>query len=81
MKNEQQGRFLKLEEASKYLNVSISTLRKWDKDGKLKSIRTVGNHRRWKIEDIQRFIGEEDRSQRNNSEIRVVTYARCSSTE
>ncbi len=36
-------------EACNYLGVSISTLRRWDKQGKIKSIRTPGGQRRFCI--------------------------------
>lgn len=37
-------------EAAKHYGVSIATLRRWDKDNKLDSIRTEGNQRRFCIE-------------------------------
>ena len=37
---------LNLKEAMVFLNVSKSTLHRWDRDGKLKSIKTAGKHRR-----------------------------------
>ena len=33
--------------ASKQLGVSIGTLRRWEREGKIKPIRTHGNHRRY----------------------------------
>ena len=43
-------------EVAETLGVTQVTLRNWDKSGKLKAVRTVGRHRRYKISDIQRFI-------------------------
>ncbi|WAN69552.1 IS607 family transposase [Moorena producens JHB] len=37
-------------EAAEHLGVSISTLRRWDKEGRLDSIRTKGNQRRFCVE-------------------------------
>ena len=37
------GKILKIGEAAEYLNVSIDTLRKWDKSNKLKPLETAGN--------------------------------------
>ena len=74
-----QKKLLKVDEASAYIGVSPHTLRRWDECGKLRSMRTAGGHRRWNIDDLKRFSGEEDAPAR--TEINVVTYARCSSTE
>ena len=38
---------LTINEASNLLGVSISTLRRWEKSGKIKSERTIGGHRRY----------------------------------
>lgn len=43
---------LNIEDASKLLGVSKRTLRNWEKDGKIKSIRTPGNHRRYDKEEL-----------------------------
>jgi len=45
--------YLSSKNTSKLLNVSISTLRNWANNGKIDTIRTVGNHRRY---DIRKFI-------------------------
>lgn len=76
----EQKKLLKIDEASKYIGVSAHTLRRWDECGKLRSIRTAGGHRRWNIDDLRRFAGEDDESIKRN-DICVVTYARCSSIE
>lgn len=51
-------KLLSLKETEKLLNVSKSTLQRWDNSGKLKAIRTQGGHRRYKQSDIERLIGE-----------------------
>ena len=51
-----------IKRASRLLGVSKDTLRNWDDSGKLKSVRTVGNHRRYKISDLKNAIGECDNS-------------------
>ncbi|NEO94518.1 MAG: IS607 family transposase [Moorea sp. SIO3G5] len=53
-------------EAAEYYGVSITTLRRWDKDGRLDSIRTQGNQRRFCIE------GKDPKSKP------VICYARVS---
>ena len=49
---------LTLEETKHILNVSKSTLQRWDNSGKLVALRTEGGHRRWKQSDIDKLIGE-----------------------
>ena len=51
--NEQ--KLLSIGKAANILGVHIDTLREWDKEGKLKSIKTPGNHRRYRISDIEKF--------------------------
>ncbi|MDJ0776044.1 MAG: IS607 family transposase [Mastigocoleus sp. MO_167.B18] len=54
-------------EAAKFYGVSITTLRRWDKEGRLDSIRTEGNQRRFCIQESTK---PEDKP--------VVCYARVS---
>ena len=75
-------KLLTLKETEKLLNVSKSTLQRWDNSGKLKAIRTEGGHRRYKQSDIERLIGENNNETTNKSdEIIVATYARCSTPD
>lgn len=56
-------------EASEILGVHIDTLREWDKKGLLKSVRTSGNHRRYKIGDVRDLLIEKfkrEASERNH---------------
>lgn len=46
-------KYISIGEAAEFLDVSIDTLRRWDKSGKLPSIRTQGKHRVYKKEDLQ----------------------------
>ena len=58
---------------ARYLGVSVVTLRRWEKDGKLTSdTRTFGFHRRYKASRIQQLF-------KQNKEKKVVGYARVSS--
>ncbi|MFB2972320.1 IS607 family transposase [Aerosakkonema sp. BLCC-F183] len=61
------------------LNVSIQTLRLWDKSGKLQAIRTPGNQRRYRESDIIKFIGIETAVK--VKEQSVLLYSRVSSAE
>jgi len=74
------GRLLKIDEASEYLNVSCDTLRRWDRSGKLKPLKTTGGHRRYDTDDLDHFIGKEI-SVESDTPIMCATYARVSSNE
>jgi putative resolvase len=70
MKNE--NNHISIGQASHILGVSVVTLRRWDKIGKLSSIfRTFGDHRRYNIFDIQRLFNKNKRIN--------ICYARVSS--
>lgn len=63
-------------EASKILGVSIMTLRRWDKEGRLPSVKTEGGHRRYDIskikpETVHRFDFKDNK--------KTIAYARVSS--
>lgn len=73
-------RLLTLKETGTLLNVSKSTLQRWDKEGKLIAVRTEGGHRRYKLSDIENIIGKEQ-TVRDNNDIIVATYARCSTQD
>jgi len=45
-----------ISEAAHRLGVTLITLRRWDASGKLKPVRTFGNHRRYRIEDIEAIV-------------------------
>lgn len=75
-------KLLTLEETKQILNVSKSTLQRWDNSGKLTALRTEGGHRRWKQSDIDKFIGDEKQEEiPSKKEIVVATYARCSTPD
>lgn len=48
-------RLLTLKEAKKKLGVSTSTIQRWDREGKIKCIRTVGGRRRIPLSEIIRL--------------------------
>jgi len=49
---------LSISEASSYLGVSIDTIRRWDKKGKLPSFRSPGGHRYFKKTDLDHVFGK-----------------------
>ena len=74
-------KLLTLKETQTILNVSKSTLQRWDKSGKLVALRTEGGHRRYKQSDIERIVGEKKVSAEHGNETIVATYARCSTPD
>ena len=75
-------KLLTLKETQNLLNVSKSTLQRWDNTGKLVAIRTEGGHRRYKQSEIERLMGDvSDDENDNQREIVVATYARCSTPD
>jgi len=51
--------YLTLKQVSELLKVHENTLRNWDREGRLKAIRIGGrNIRRWKKEDVMKFLEE-----------------------
>ena len=49
----QQQKYITIGKAAKELGVSVCTLRRWDRCGKLRSaFRTLGKHRRYLVLDI-----------------------------
>ena len=69
--------FLSIGAAARFLGVSISTLRRWEKSKKLIPIfRTPGGHRRYKSSELNELMG--DFSKVKNSKL-TIAYARVSS--
>lgn len=66
--------YLRLIEASRILGVSVDTLRKWDRLGKIKTIKTPGGHRRIPLSEIRRILHIE-----SSPRLRCAIYARVSS--
>jgi excisionase family DNA binding protein len=50
-------KYIKPEEAAKLLNVTVTTLINWDREGKIKCIRTKGGHRRFLLSYICKEFG------------------------
>lgn len=43
---------LQIGDAARLRGVSIDTLRRWEKSGKIQAIRTEGGHRRYRVADL-----------------------------
>jgi len=50
--------FLTTTEAAARLGVSDKTLRRWSNDGLLRLFITPGGHRRYRVEDLDRFLAD-----------------------
>lgn len=57
------GRWLTIQEASAFLGVDQSTLRRWSDGGKAPVFRTPGGHRRYAEADLRAMVGEGPRLQ------------------
>ena len=68
---------LKSTEASKYIGVSINTIKTLANNGKIKSFKTTGGHRRFMQEDLDSFTGK----LAVKPEKLTVVYARCSTAK
>ena len=61
-----------MREASKLLGVTVRTIQRWDKEGKIRCVRTVGGKRRVPESEIKRILGIHEKR-------KIVGYARVSS--
>lgn len=66
--------------AADILGVHVDTLREWDETDKLRPVKTLGNHRRYRLEDIEVLCGDRPKKAKSDL-VRVATYARVSSHE
>lgn len=46
---------ISINKAAKMLGVAQGTLRNWDRTGMLKSVKTIGGHRRYRLSDLEKF--------------------------
>ncbi|RLI85196.1 MAG: IS607 family transposase [Archaeoglobales archaeon] len=65
-------RLYTMKEASKLLGVTVRTIQRWDKEGKIRCVRTVGGKRRVPESEIKRILGI-------HKERKIMGYARVSS--
>lgn len=74
------SKLLTIKETANLLSVSTKTLRTWDDEGKLKAIKTVGGHRRYKQSDIDSFM-EINLPKEEVKTKSIAIYSRVSSHE
>jgi putative resolvase len=72
-----------ISQAAQLLGSDITTLRRWDKEGKIVPQRTPGGHRRYLMSDIKRLqgISEEQIGELKEGSKKVAVYCRVSSHE
>jgi putative resolvase len=76
--------YITMQKASRLFGVTVNTIRRWTDCGKLSYIRTVGNHRKISMLDVNRLLDidmpvEIEHITRDNS--RVVCYGRVSTSD
>ncbi len=71
--------FVSIGKAAKMLGMSIDGLRKWEREGRLIPVRTVTNHRRYRVADLHVLMHDE--AQRLRLDMRCILYARVSTKE
>jgi Predicted site-specific integrase-resolvase len=71
------GKMISISEVSNLTGVTVKTLKIWDNEGKLKAkFKTSGGHRRYDMDDIEKFIGLNENQQ--NIQRNVFIYCRVS---
>ena len=50
-------KIFKIAEASKYLGISINTLKNITNNNKINSFKTIGGHRRFRQDDLDDYMG------------------------
>jgi len=53
---------VRIGEAAEMLGVSVETLRRWERDGRIEARRTDGGQRLVRLEDVRRLLAERRRS-------------------
>lgn len=54
-----EAEYLPIGEVAKLFNVTATTVRNWEKDGKLTAIRTPGNQRRFRRAQVEALLSGE----------------------
>lgn len=68
-------RFISISEAAAALGVSVTTLRRWEADGRIVAERSAGGHRRYDLAKLRPDLVR----QRQEAQRRTIAYARVSS--
>lgn len=73
-------KLVNISQASDMLGVSTKIMRQWDNEGKIPAVRTAGNHRRYRISDIEKLQGIKHEEAAEKKEV-IAQYSRVSSHE
>ncbi|PSR20270.1 MAG: resolvase [Sulfobacillus acidophilus] len=68
--------FVSIGKAAKMLGMSIEGLRKWEREGRLIPVRTLTNHRRYRVADLHALMHEDVENPALDT--RCILYARVS---
>ena len=68
-------KLLTQKEACEYLNISRTTILRWEKEGKISPLRTTGKHRRYKVDDLNELFGNSSTKLENRN---CLIYSRVS---
>ncbi len=71
--------FVSIGKAAKMLGMSIEGLRKWEREGRLIPVRTVTNHRRYRVADLHALMHQDAPDM--DKDTRCLLYARVSTKE
>ena len=55
------GKLLTPKKAAEMMGVTTSCLFLWEQAGKISAIKTVGGHRRYKIDELNKLLGNNDK--------------------
>jgi len=75
------NRFYSIGKASERLGVSISTLRRWETQGRLVAERTKAGHRRYDATQIEQIACSHLKGNANKKSAKTIAYARVSSSD
>ncbi|MBM7614558.1 IS607 family transposase [Alkaliphilus hydrothermalis] len=65
---------LTIGKAAKEVGVSVDTLRRWERENKIKAHRTAGGHRRYDLDEVKNYIN----GKKKNAKKITLIYARVS---
>ncbi len=68
--------FVSIGKAAKMLGMSIDGLRKWEREGRSIPVRTLTNHRRYRVADLRTLMHETVQNPARDT--RCILYARVS---
>jgi putative resolvase len=77
-KPDQRGGYVSASKVQQQYGISSSTLRRWDGDGRVRTLRTPGGFRLYRLNDVERLFHQEETSSCKRKKAKIC-YARVSS--